>query len=240
MREYRKSYSPLHRKNNPEMYKIYDKKRYYDLKEKAFHLLGNKCSFCLETETEFLTMDHINNDGHSDKRSRRQLYKFIINNPDQLSLRLLCRNCNSGSFNKLVHNKDSVSKHEFTDVICDKCGSFKIRRHSKHPKYGTRKRIDCLTCNKNNHLSLKLNAFSTLGSVCACCGENEHNKLTIDHVNEDGFVDRSTMSYSTKAFYGKIVNKKLDLSRYQILCWNCNFSKHLGKGICTHFRKEEQ
>jgi len=31
---------------------------------------------------------------------------------------------------------------------------------------------------------------------------------------------------------------EVDLSRFQTLCWNCNFSKHLGDGVCVHVRQE--
>jgi len=70
------------------------------------------------------------------------------------------------------------------------------------------------------------------GGMCVCCGETIRDFLTLDHVNNDGNVERRT-THMTKLY------KKLDratdrLPGYQILCCNCNFGKHRNGGVCPH------
>jgi len=59
---------------------------------------GNKCFCCGETNIQFLTIDHINNDGYKqDKKTRVVLYRWIINNnfPEKM-FQIACYNCNCG------------------------------------------------------------------------------------------------------------------------------------------------
>jgi len=83
------------------------------------------------------------------------------------------------------------------------------------------------------------------GYKCACvkCPEKSLDKsfFTIDHMNEDGNVHRSTINPTSKSprsltgmkYYKAILKAdyKIDL---QVLCWNCNLSKHRHNGICAH------
>jgi hypothetical protein len=73
-------------------------------KKIIFEFFDNKCSCCSETEPMFLTVDHINNDGHIarkvDKTGGSNFYRVLAKSieagnipPD---LQLLCRNCNWG------------------------------------------------------------------------------------------------------------------------------------------------
>lgn len=58
---------------------------------------GGKCKCCGEKRPEFLTIDHINNDGKKDRTrySGYQFYQWIKKNKFPKSLQLLCFNCNS-------------------------------------------------------------------------------------------------------------------------------------------------
>lgn len=70
---------------------------------------------------------------------------------------------------------------------------------------------------------------------CKCCGELELEFLTMDHIDGGGNEHRKVTRNIYR--YLKINNFP---PGYQVLCMNCNFSKHLGNGICIHKRKDNQ
>ncbi len=97
---------------------IREQQRLYDLsvKMKVIEGYGGKCSCCGESTMEFLTIDHINNDGAEDRRqngkkSGGKLYRWLIqNNFPQENYQLLCYNCNcaKGFFGYCPHNKPDI------------------------------------------------------------------------------------------------------------------------------------
>jgi hypothetical protein len=75
-----------------------------------------------------------------------------------------------------------------------------------------------------------------LGPICQSCGLTEPEFLTVDHLDNSGSLERrSRTAYGWKR---DILAGKVDPSRYQVLCHNCNYSKHLGKGVCHHRRNQ--
>ena len=77
------------------------------LKQQIMSVYGTECACCNETQLEFLSIDHINNDGAAHRReingdkpraSGTKLYKWLKQNgfPQDLGLQTLCHNCNSG------------------------------------------------------------------------------------------------------------------------------------------------
>ena len=80
----------------------YNHRRIVAVRKAVFDYYGNKCKCCGETNPLFLTMDHINNDGHKDKEKngdRRNgwvLYRNIILNNFPNTFQTLCYNCNCG------------------------------------------------------------------------------------------------------------------------------------------------
>lgn len=78
------------------------------------------------------------------------------------------------------------------------------------------------------------------GPVCACCGETHVSMMTLDHINGGGIKHRTEIAnqrgwkqkVSGVAFYRYLVNQGFPPG-YQVLCFNCNFSKHL-LGVCAH------
>lgn len=111
--------------------KLRDKKRYVDRKElireqqriydlsvkiKIIEGYGGKCACCDESSIEFLTIDHINNDGAEDRRqngnkSGGKLYRWLIKNDfPKENYQILCYNCNyaKGFFGYCPHNKPKI------------------------------------------------------------------------------------------------------------------------------------
>lgn len=65
------------------------------VKEELITGYGGRCSCCHESRFEFLTLDHVNNDGKAERSLRgRQIYQRLIreNFPD--GYQILCYNCN--------------------------------------------------------------------------------------------------------------------------------------------------
>lgn len=68
------------------------------------------------------------------------------------------------------------------------------------------------------------------GGACACCGEDIHEFLTIDHVKGDGWREKN--KYRRERWLRLIIERGFP-DDYQILCFNCNCAK--GNGThCPH------
>ncbi len=232
---------PTYRADHPEYFKAHDRKRHKAAKLAAFEKLGGAfCRDCGETELEFLTLGHLNGDGATDRSEtgRRQIYLEIargLRPPGDYAVQ--CRNCNSSDNLKKVHARPPMSKHEQTGGLCKKCGSLKLVRFSTDRKYGSRKRTECQNCVQSRKREVRASAIAFLGGVCACCKEPDLSRLNVDHVNNDGAVMRSSDHCGRPRFYSDLLAGKVNSHLYQILCWNCNYSKHVGNGVCVHERK---
>lgn len=58
---------------------------------------GNKCKCCGESHIDFLSIDHINNDGYKNRNKQGtgvKFYRWIIKNNYPNDLQILCYNCN--------------------------------------------------------------------------------------------------------------------------------------------------
>lgn len=82
-------------------FKLQTKERYWETKLKVINHYGGKCVCCGETTPEFLTVDHINNDGKDHRRKKqfslgKNLYYTLIRENFNVgyALQLLCWNCN--------------------------------------------------------------------------------------------------------------------------------------------------
>lgn len=68
---------------------------------------------------------------------------------------------------------------------------------------------------------------------CACCGELEEKFLSIDHINNDGYLNRKHGGGSSSNLIQRIIRQGFP-DTYQILCMNCNCGKARNNGICPH------
>lgn len=117
-REYHRKRAKKWREENPEKFKEVCKKsndkhrekyrprrnaylREYTKRkrEEALTKYGGKCVCCGEKNIYFLSFDHVNNDGHKERKkikSSRSHYLKLIQNPIDKTIRILCFNCNMG------------------------------------------------------------------------------------------------------------------------------------------------
>lgn len=97
-----------------------------------------------------------------------------------------------------------------------------------------------LSWSAQNYAKNKKIIFDHFGSKCACCGEAEVAFLTLDHINNDGHIQRKNDPNGGVNFYRRVAklvlagNPPKDL---QILCRNCNWGKHSNGGVCPHLSK---
>lgn len=67
------------------------------------------------------------------------------------------------------------------------------------------------------------------GTSCKCCQESNPAFLTVDHINNDGHIERKT-NFRSNSYSKLLKQKRTDI---QILCWNCNCAKQR-IGTCPH------
>lgn len=77
------------------------------------------------------------------------------------------------------------------------------------------------------------------GYRCICCGETEPSMLTLDHVHNDGGADRKNNPRMRGSWqmYEYLISSNFPAG-LQVLCYNCNLSKHRCGGVCAHKLKE--
>ena len=73
---------------------------------------GSKCSCCGEDMQEFLSIDHINNDGNKHRKvvPASTLYRWLIKNNFPKEFQLLCHNCNWAKhlYGECPHNNEWI------------------------------------------------------------------------------------------------------------------------------------
>ena len=82
---------------------------------RIFEAYGNACACCGETTLEFLTIDHVNNDGAEHRRTIGRgdyMMRDIIKREFPPDFQLLCWNCNGakGAYGVCPHERDRVRR----------------------------------------------------------------------------------------------------------------------------------
>jgi hypothetical protein len=79
------------------------------------------------------------------------------------------------------------------------------------------------------YINIKQKVYNYYGNKCNCCEKSNLNVLVLDHVNNDGSINRM----SGCQFYYWIVRNNYP-NTIQLLCRNCNNAKQLNNGVCPH------
>lgn len=95
------TYLKEYRKNNPYKFAIRGGILRKNTKKMIVNKYGGRCFCCGEDNLHFLTLDHINNDGYSHRKSLgspsgTSFYRWIIVNNYPNTFRVSCMNCNWG------------------------------------------------------------------------------------------------------------------------------------------------
>lgn len=92
--------------------------------------------------------------------------------------------------------------------------------------------------NRRSRERLKREAINAMGGCCPCCSESEIEFLTVDHIHGGGRAERrGGVAAGGGGMWRLLRNLGYPVSVYRLMCWNCNWSAHLGDGICVHSRK---
>ena len=99
--------------------------------------------------------------------------------------------------------------------------------------------IYCVPClerktedQKERNLQQRRRVLMKYGGRCECCGEDDLDLLTIDHINNDGRKDRrGSGSHLYASLYKQLPNLEEGL---RDLCWNCNAGSGNNHNVCPH------
>lgn len=72
------------------------------------------------------------------------------------------------------------------------------------------------------------------GAYCHCCGEEERDFLTLEHIKRNGSAHRKSKG-SIGSVYMDVINSGFAKDEYTIYCMNCNWSRRRGRK-CPHER----
>lgn len=195
--QYKRDWYQKHKKDNND-----ERRR---IKQKVIDHYGGSCVVCGITDPDFLTLDHINNDGaeHRRKISGRKsigfyIYRWLILNDFPKGIQVLCWNHNRMKYLEYIRlNLVSTTKAKW---------------------------------NRNHIRIVKQTVVNYYGGKCTC-GETNLDLLTIDHVNGGGNEHRRQTFGSTRSFgmYKWLIENGFPPG-FQVLCWNCNLGKHIRAG----------
>ncbi len=80
------------------------------------------------------------------------------------------------------------------------------------------------------YFNVRQEVIAAYGGKCACCGECGTDFLTLDHIHNDGHMEDKAVR---KRLYDHVKQLGFPKDRFQLLCYNCNFSKGR-RGVCQH------
>lgn len=162
---------------------------------------------------------------YKDINKKREYDKKYFSDPENIKRMKEYENTPEVKERKKSYGKNYYKTHK--SELYEKQKIYLIKNKEKHNK--SRRDLD---------LKRKLkvyNHYSNYNIQCNCCGEKELDFLSIDHVNNDGNVHRKTMKYDR---LHRWLYKNNFPSGFQILCMNCNMSKHKDRNhICAHKRE---
>jgi len=171
------------------------------------------CLHCGETQIEFLTLDHISGResmGHAKHVKGKTLYSKLRREKYPPGMQILCWNWNE------IKGKADLWR--------------------KSPK--TKKGIRIKKYNYNIKKEVLTHYCSGDKPHCVCCGYDELEGLTIDHV----YGRKNIPADEAKLDGGKLrslLKKKNYPKDYQVLCFNCNAAKS-DKDTCPGLHPKHQ
>jgi hypothetical protein len=148
-----------------------------------------------------------------------------------------------------------VERYRLAPISSCRICHTRLNESNWYPALMSNKRYICISCYKKYQKSWnertdhnrryawkeRVQAIQHYGGRCACCGESELRFLVLDHVDEDGALQRKQMRGAGGwRFYRWLrLNQYPDSFTLQILCANCNMAKTFFGG-CPHGKTNPQ
>jgi len=103
---------------------------------------------------------------------------------------------------------------------CKKCKQRRTAAWARKPENA----IHELERKRNKNREDRESVLNHYGRKCACCGESKEFFLVIDHINEDGHIQRREALKKCNSMYRWIVKSGFP-NGLQTMCHNCNHAK---------------
>lgn len=140
---------------------------------------------------------------------------------------MVCRKCNS------VEEKDfypsTWKRGNRTSDFCKKC------RVALGRKWRSENREKSSAYMRDYSYKLRtacIEKYSNGTMACVCCGESHRDFLAIDHIDGKGTQHVKQLRTEGMQLVGWLKKMNFPIG-FQVLCHNCNWSKHLN-GVCVH------
>lgn len=158
----------------------------------------------------------------------------------ELRLRNLCCSCRqpaqaprcAGCYEKRRESAQRTRQLRRQGKRCLACDSKELFDNTAYCKqHAIAKRLR----DKKFRQRLKIRVFNAYGGFkCSCCGETGESFLAIDHINNDGAEHRKKLSQGTGSRFYQWLSSNNFPDGFQVLCFNCNHSKSINRGVCEH------
>lgn len=153
--------------------------------------------------------------------------RIRVNGHDTGSLKdrpIICKDCGESDITKLCPSKN------LTAGVLKRCRYCAAKRMQEQRKKPNSKHLE-----NHRRTNLRKRVLAYYGNKCSYCSEWRYEFLAIDHINDDGYLDRKKMD--NDSLISKIVKENFPKDRYQILCHNCNSAKSYYK--CSPILREK-
>lgn len=106
-------------------------------------------------------------------------------------------------------------------------------------KYYSRNKDKLVTTRKNRRQEWRMELLALFGNKCNRCGFSDRRALQIDHINGGGTKENRSMHGTQRSRYFLIQAEEdieTFLSKYQLLCANCNWIKRYENNEVRNFK----
>ena len=143
------------------------------------------------------------------------------------------------AFDKEVYNKEYYLQNK-ARYIAPSARTYQrnktrsLQRSKKWAKDNPVRMAEIVKKSSQNRLEI---LHEWMGNKCKCCGENDPIYFQIDHVKNDGNLERNG---SDKTHIHSLKKYKENPKRFQLLCANCNWAKRMNGGKLYKPKKRRQ
>ncbi len=148
------------------------------------------------------------------------------------------RICSQCKLKKKITEYYKVSRYNHYRSICKSCYAANRVKFNKNNPERHKAQVKALYQKHKEKIKIKRRQYKkevihAYGDVCACCGENKIEFLSIDHSFNDGAKHRKEIGSGHQVYLFLIKNKFPSDLGLRVLCMNCNTSLGL-YGYCPH------
>lgn len=116
---------------------------------------------------------------------------------------------------------------------------YRVLCHNCNFKHGYRSKPVGDTKYSKHHQKIKSECITNYGGKCACCGVDNLDVLSIDHLNGGGTAHARELKSQGKRFGYSWLKSQGYPGGYQVLCHNCNQAKG-ANSQCPHEHEKHQ